>query len=108
MRILTVGGGSGGHILPVVAVVEQLHKIVPEAEIRFWCDRKNLKMAQGVFAGQAVTIRSIASGKFRRYHHFSWWQHLRPSIVVPNLIDLFKLPEHLGKVYGDCCGGAQM
>lgn len=97
MRILTVGGGSGGHILPVVAVVEQLHKLVPEAEIRFWCDRKNLKMAQKVFAGQAVTIRSIASGKFRRYHHFSWWQHLRPSIVVPNLIDLFKIAGAFGQ-----------
>lgn len=97
MRILTVGGGSGGHILPVVAVIEQLHKLAPEAEIRFWCDRKSLKMAQGVFAGQAVTIQSIASGKFRRYHHFSWWQHLRPSIVVPNLIDLFKIAGAFGQ-----------
>ncbi len=97
MRILTVGGGSGGHILPVVAVVEQLHKIAPEAEIRFWCDRKSLKMAQKVFAGQTVTIQSIASGKFRRYHHFSWWQHLRPSIVIPNVIDLFKIAGAFGQ-----------
>lgn len=91
MKILTVGGGSGGHIIPVVAVVEKLHQLVPEAEIRFWCDRKSLKMAREAFAGQSVAIKSISAGKFRRYHHFSWWQHLRLSIVIPNLIDLFKI-----------------
>jgi UDP-N-acetylglucosamine--N-acetylmuramyl-(pentapeptide) pyrophosphoryl-undecaprenol N-acetylglucosamine transferase len=91
MKILTVGGGSGGHIIPVVAVVEKLHQLAPEAEIRFWCDRKSLKMAREAFAGQSVAIKSISAGKFRRYHHFSWWQHLRPSIVIPNLIDLFKI-----------------
>lgn len=91
MKILTVGGGSGGHIIPVVAVVEKLHQLAPEVEIRFWCDRKSLKMAREAFAGQSVTIKAISAGKFRRYHHFSWWQHLRPSIVIPNLIDLFKI-----------------
>lgn len=91
MKILTVGGGSGGHIIPVVAVVEKLHQLVPEAEIRFWCDKKSLKMAQTAFKDQPVMIKSVAAGKFRRYHHFSWWQHLRPSIVLPNLLDLFKI-----------------
>ncbi len=91
MKILTVGGGSGGHIVPVVAVVEELNRLAPEAELFFWCDRKSLIMAKQLFVKQKITIRAISAGKFRRYHHFKWWQHLRPSILLPNLLDLFKI-----------------
>ena len=91
MKIVAVGGGSGGHIIPVVAVVEQINQLDPTAEVYFWCDRKSLKMAQAAFASQKVTIRAISAGKFRRYHHFKWWQHLRPSIIIPNLIDIFRI-----------------
>lgn len=91
MKILTVGGGSGGHIIPVVAVVEQLRKLNPDAEIHFWCDKKSRAMAETAFAGQVVVIKAIAAGKFRRYHHLSWWQHLRPSILLPNFLDVFKI-----------------
>ena len=38
-----------------------------------------------------VTIKTIPSGKLRRYAHFSWWHYLRHfSIVLHNVFDLFK------------------
>lgn len=91
IKILMVGGGSGGHIVPVAAVIEQLHDLSAELEIRFWCDKKSLPLARQILSENRVAIQAIAAGKFRRYHHFRWWQHLRPSIMLPNLIDLFKI-----------------
>ena len=38
-KILAVGGGSGGHVTPVVAVCKELRSS-GEHELRFWCDRK--------------------------------------------------------------------
>lgn len=37
-RILAVGGGSGGHVTPVVAILRELRKDNPHVEVRFWCD----------------------------------------------------------------------
>ncbi|MDO4870775.1 MAG: UDP-N-acetylglucosamine--N-acetylmuramyl-(pentapeptide) pyrophosphoryl-undecaprenol N-acetylglucosamine transferase [Candidatus Saccharibacteria bacterium] len=90
IKILTVGGGSGGHIIPVKAVIDELLAKDHQLQIEFWCDRKSLKMARAVFAKSQVKISPVIAGKFRRYHHFKWWQHLRPSILIPNMIDLFK------------------
>ncbi len=37
-----------------------------------------------------ITLQTISAGKFRRYHHLTLLQHLMtPSIVVPNIRDLF-------------------
>lgn len=39
-----------------------------------------------------IKVDVIASGKFRRYHHVPMWRQLLwPSVVVPNLIDGFKV-----------------
>ena len=50
MRILAVGGGSGGHVTPVVAVLREVKKQQPDAELRFWVDRKFSKQARNVMA----------------------------------------------------------
>lgn len=90
MKILTVGGGSGGHIIPVKAVVNELLKADSTLEIDFWCDRKSLRIARPLFSDGRVRVRTIVAGKFRRYYHLRWWQHLSPSILLPNVVDLFK------------------
>lgn len=39
-----------------------------------------------------VDVRTITSGKFRRYAHLSIWGYLRhPSIMAHNFVDLFKI-----------------
>ena len=40
MRVLAVGGGSGGHVTPVAAVISELKKSGDVSEVRFWCDKK--------------------------------------------------------------------
>jgi UDP-N-acetylglucosamine--N-acetylmuramyl-(pentapeptide) pyrophosphoryl-undecaprenol N-acetylglucosamine transferase len=91
MKILAVGGGSGGHVTPVVAVLRELKKHDQSVEIRFWCDRKFAPQARSIvhhFDG-SIAVETIISGKFRRYHNLPVWrQLLRPvSIVLPNIRD---------------------
>ena len=47
-KILAVGGGSGGHVTPVVAVFRELQK-TGDHELRFWCDKKFGASARGIF-----------------------------------------------------------
>ena len=95
MRILAVGGGSGGHVTPVVAVLREVKKQQPDAELRFWVDRKFSKQARNVMASfdNSVRVDVIASGKLRRYHNLSVVRQLLRlrTIVWPNFVDALKV-----------------
>lgn len=86
-----VGGGSGGHVTPVVAVLRELKKDHPKIGIRFWCDRKFAPQARSIMGhfDASIPVQVILSGKLRRYHNLPLWrQVLRPvSIVLPNIRD---------------------
>ena len=91
MKILAVGGGSGGHVTPVVAVFRELKSSQPSAEIRFWCDRKFGPQAKSIVSKYDASIKvdQIVSGKLRRYNTMPLIKQLTtPSIIFPNLRDL--------------------
>lgn len=90
---MAVGGGSGGHVTPVVAVLRELKTTHPGVELRFWCDKKFLPQARGIMGqfDESIPVDAILSGKLRRYNNLPLWrQLLRPvSIVLPNIRDGF-------------------
>ena len=97
MKILLVGGGSGGHVTPVVAVAKKIHDFDTEAEIRIWTDKKFAKQTTDL-APDFAKISVISSGKFRRYanlkflnKYFSWYHITKTHL--PNLVDS-------GKIFG--------
>lgn len=81
MKILAIGGGSGGHITPAVAVTREILHQKPRAEVEFWTDFKYYKNVTrltteiGVEWGEEerhrktpyIRVRRIPSGKFHRY-----------------------------------------
>lgn len=83
MKILVVGGGSGGHITPAVAVIREILGLKPRTEVEFWTDFKyhknvtKLTTEIGVSWGEErnkkkkkgpyIRVRRILSGKFHRY-----------------------------------------
>lgn len=86
MKILVVGGGSGGHITPAVAVVREILEKKPRSEVEFWTDFKYYKNVTkltteiGVAWGESrktsgrapyIRVRRILAGKFHRYANWS-------------------------------------
>lgn len=87
-----VGGGSGGHVTPIVAVIRELKNQQPHAEIRVWCDRGFSNQAKSILGhfDASIPLQTIIAGKLRRYHHFTLLQHFTvPWVFWPNLRDLF-------------------
>jgi UDP-N-acetylglucosamine--N-acetylmuramyl-(pentapeptide) pyrophosphoryl-undecaprenol N-acetylglucosamine transferase len=87
-----VGGGSGGHVTPVVAVLRELRKEHPRVELRFWCDKHFAPQARSVIDpfDANMPVHVIIAGKLRRYHHLTVWQQLAwPTLVLQNLRDVF-------------------
>lgn len=75
--IVFAGGGTGGHIFPGLAVVDELLKIPGERRI-VWIGSSS-GMDRAIVEGHGVTFRGISTGKLRRY--FSW----------RNFTDLFRI-----------------
>ena len=71
MKILVVGGGSGGHITPVLAVIREILNEKPRAMVSFWTDRKYVrnvtKLTTELDVGNHIRVRRIPAGKFHRY-----------------------------------------
>ncbi len=83
MKVLVVGGGSGGHITPALATVREILELKPRTRVEFWTDRKyyqnvvKITTEIGVSWGeksklsgkrQYVQVKKIAAGKFHRYN----------------------------------------
>ena len=86
-----MGGGSGGHVTPVAAVLNELVDSEPHAEIRMWTDRsfhdQTVRTMKQVKAD--VRVDTILAGKFRRYHKLSFFAQIirLKTIVLPNIRD---------------------
>ena len=105
-----VGGGSGGHITPAVAVVREILKLKPRARVEFWTDRKYYKNVVkitteiGVGWGdearlsgkrQYIRVRKVMAGKFHRYaswklkDYFENFGTTLKDIVWGNIVGFF-------------------
>jgi UDP-N-acetylglucosamine--N-acetylmuramyl-(pentapeptide) pyrophosphoryl-undecaprenol N-acetylglucosamine transferase len=92
MRVLSVGGGSGGHVTPVLAVLNELSKLDPTLEAAFVCDRAFEEQSRGLMkrAAVPVSVHVISAGKYRRYHGSGFWSQLSDvGTLLKNFRDVF-------------------
>lgn len=77
IRIVLAGGGTGGHVFPIISVVRQLRSIDPSVEFYFIGPAS---FGREIFAQEGVPVIPIIAGKIPRY-------------VTPKLfIELLKIP----------------
>jgi len=78
MKILLIGGGTGGHIMPILAVVDKLRKLNDrKVEFLFVGPKSNFNR---VIENEGINVKVINAGKLRRY------------ISIENIFDLIKFP----------------
>lgn len=81
MKILFTGGGTAGHIFPIIEIVRQIKKINPKGDFQFFYIGPKDDFAKDLLSKEGIEVKTIFSGKIRRYFSFL------------NIIDiLFKLP----------------
>ncbi|MDO8424387.1 MAG: UDP-N-acetylglucosamine--N-acetylmuramyl-(pentapeptide) pyrophosphoryl-undecaprenol N-acetylglucosamine transferase [bacterium] len=89
MKILFTGGGSGGHILPIIAVSREIRRILPESQggksLEFFYLGPKDEFQEILLSQEGIKVKKIFAGKIRRY--LNWKSFLQ------NLADiLFKMP----------------
>lgn len=65
MKILVAGGGTAGHISPVLAIIASIRKLNKEAEILFVCSGKDFEL--DLLKKNNINYKIIPTGKYRRY-----------------------------------------
>jgi UDP-N-acetylglucosamine--N-acetylmuramyl-(pentapeptide) pyrophosphoryl-undecaprenol N-acetylglucosamine transferase len=84
LRLLIAGGGTGGHVLPAVAVLDELRKRNIEVDALWVGGRKGVE--RGIAESDGVPFVQIQTGKIRRY------------LAVETFTDLLRIP--IGTVQG--------
>jgi len=79
MRILLTGGGTGGHIFPLVAVARKLREKLGE-DVELLCVGSGSEIEKETMKAEGIPAKYIFAGKMRRY--FS----------ALNFVDFFKIP----------------
>ncbi len=105
-----MGGGSGGHITPAVAVVREILEKKPRAEVEFWTDPKyhknvtKLTTEIGLSWGEEkkasrktpyIRVRRLPAGKFHRYanwafsDYFVHFEVTLKELIFGNIVGFF-------------------
>jgi len=85
MKIVFTGGGSGGHIFPIIAIVQELKKIYRGDDLQLYFIGPKGEIPFSYLTEEGIKVKKILAGKFRRYFN--------PLSFLQNLIDIFfKVP----------------
>lgn len=86
------GGGTGGHITPILAVAHELKALQPDC-ITIYVGERGSKFTELTKNHPAIEeVYAISAGKLRRYHGESWLRRLADvKTNVLNLRDGFKV-----------------
>lgn len=92
MKILFAGGGTGGHILPIIAITREIRKIPGGKDIKFFYIGPKDELALVLLSQEGIEVKEVLAGKMRRY--FGW------KSFYQNLIDLFiKIPVGISQAF---------
>lgn len=85
------GGGSGGHITPILAIADEIKKAHPDSKI-IYIGQKGDIFADIVAKNPLVDeVYSVSAGKFRRYNGEGLKQLLDFKTILLNVRDAFRV-----------------
>lgn len=99
MKIVVTGGGSGGHITPILAVAHELKKQRPDAELIYIGQRGDTLSDVPAADPNIDAVYTVWAGKLRRYADEDWRQWLNVRTQTLNLRDVSRLARGVGQSY---------
>lgn len=85
MRILFTGGGTAGHILPNIAVIEELRERFADRGVDILYVGSHRGPERELCEKYVVDFQAISTGKLRRY--FAWENFIDPFRVIKGCFD---------------------
>lgn len=83
MRVLLCGGGTGGHVMPLSAIADELKEHDSDNKLIFVGQRGD-KFASNLAGNPSIDrAKMIMAGKFRRYAGVPWWRQI---LDIPTLL----------------------
>jgi UDP-N-acetylglucosamine--N-acetylmuramyl-(pentapeptide) pyrophosphoryl-undecaprenol N-acetylglucosamine transferase len=85
MKILFTGGGTGGHVVPIIAIVREIRRIYQKQDLEFFYLGPKDEFGEVLLSNEGIKIKNVLAGKIRRY---SDWKS-----ISQNFLDIcFKIP----------------
>jgi UDP-N-acetylglucosamine--N-acetylmuramyl-(pentapeptide) pyrophosphoryl-undecaprenol N-acetylglucosamine transferase len=85
LRLLIAAGGTGGHVLPAVAVIEELRARAVPLDILWIGSHKGVE--RDIAGSQGIRFAAIQTGKLRRY------------LALETVTDMLRLPVGLAQAF---------
>lgn len=82
MKILFTGGGTGGHITPIIPIVRELRKMNKEIEFYFMGPKDDFSTI--LLSQEGIKIKNVLSGKIKRYD--------KAKNLFSNFLSFLKIP----------------
>lgn len=87
--VVLTGGGTGGHITPVLAVASELKKLQPEIKVVYIGQKGGVLLDIPAQHPAIDEVYAVRAGKFRRYHGVGWRQVFDLETQWLNIRDAF-------------------
>lgn len=82
MKILFAGGGTGGHIFPIIAILREIKKIYPKPDLEIFFIGPVDKFYSKLLLKEGIKPKFILAGKIRRYFNIiSFFQNLIDILI---------------------------
>ncbi len=80
IKILFTGGGTGGHVMPIVSIVREIKLLYPSENLMFFYVGPHDPFEAMMLREEDIRVKTILCGKLRR--HTSWQSFLQNAFDV--------------------------
>lgn len=85
MKIVFTGGGTGGHVIPIIAIIREIRRTYDREDLEFFFLGPKDEFGETFLSQEGIKIKHVLAGKIRRYSN---WKS-----ILQNLFDIFvKIP----------------
>ena len=67
MKILFAGGGTGGHVIPIIALTREIRRIYQTPDLQFYFLGPKDDFSQALLSQEGIKVKHVLAGKIRRY-----------------------------------------